>query len=824
MSKNEKTSGKGARAGSAMPLPEVSPLPRSPFKINLKEGSVTSESKEWHNLKRLVEGHLSRHKTAADLKEYFKSSQHSRQRKWKAWNDTEAGDKRDEWYDRSYQFHYYDEKDTKLLDFLLQCQRHASGRIPYASEEDMWVDYLRKYERIGQESKDIADRKAHSYELNQAIRGAKKAWNAENPEGPAFDVEAWKVDNCSVWNARWVLKGSYNTSNVKTPDKQRSEDESDSKENTEVQETSPSGAIDKAKEEEEQEGRHDDLDEENFEVSDIDDNDQAGGDGSPSGSDSSDSSDESSSSSFESESSSVSNGRTRSSIGRQRKPRSPKHSKGTNKAGGGKEEDLTVKMSKDEIHQIQLMLGDLLDTSAMVAGHGKGFNPKDKISVDMPKINLEGVQNLTRMESFLSELRRYLANQVANKRQVPSLNMMVDPKALRHLMWKQHLGNVKTMNKTTDLEKMSFVAEAYKELKKATISNLKDTDFSKIMEELRSTNVTMANARTMTMSTYVSLLQQLVMQHEPRLTPEKLMSAFGQLMPEEVRNYYFMAVQKSLQEEKGDASSDSTMEDYFRPNSEEKLFTSFRWFLDSADGLDKGNVLPWHQVISVYKDRPPHRAVHKDIIQAFYTSQQYKVSILGEDKPAKYGGRYKQITDRLGPKPNTGVRSVTFAEEDRKCFQCGSTEHIKRDCPVAKDPKRKRETESRKCHHCNKEGHIKSECPVLRGQLKGGGAVKCTNCFKLGHTSHACTEICMICSKAGKTHLQSASNNGHRFEDCRDHPSKLGDKIAKRVRQNMARANRRKNAKRKAEQELSQAMLKKNKVEEMKVEEVVEDS
>jgi hypothetical protein len=46
MNKNEKTTGKGARAGFAMPLPGVSPLPKSPFKTSLKEGSVTLESEE----------------------------------------------------------------------------------------------------------------------------------------------------------------------------------------------------------------------------------------------------------------------------------------------------------------------------------------------------------------------------------------------------------------------------------------------------------------------------------------------------------------------------------------------------------------------------------------------------------------------------------------------------------------------------------------------------------------------------------------------------------------------------------------------------------
>lgn len=60
----------------------------------------------------------------------------------------------------------------------------------------------------------------------------------------------------------------------------------------------------------------------------------------------------------------------------------------------------------------------------------------------------------------------------------------------------------------------------------------------------------------------------------------------------------------------------------------------------------------------------------------------------------------------------------------RKCNNCGSEDHIAKECDQPRNP------ETVKCNNCEKMGHFSRECPDPKDWSK----VKCSNCEEMGHT------------------------------------------------------------------------------------------
>jgi len=50
-------------------------------------------------------------------------------------------------------------------------------------------------------------------------------------------------------------------------------------------------------------------------------------------------------------------------------------------------------------------------------------------------------------------------------------------------------------------------------------------------------------------------------------------------------------------------------------------------------------------------------------------------------------------------------------ESSKACYQCGSTEHLKKDCPNKVASTNNDSKDSRTCYNCGEHGHLRSNCP-----------------------------------------------------------------------------------------------------------------
>lgn len=67
-----------------------------------------------------------------------------------------------------------------------------------------------------------------------------------------------------------------------------------------------------------------------------------------------------------------------------------------------------------------------------------------------------------------------------------------------------------------------------------------------------------------------------------------------------------------------------------------------------------------------------------------------------------------------------GIEGIPAAPQaaTRACHICGSTEHLKKDCPQAGGGGRS----NKLCHICGKPGHLKKDCPDAGNALADGVA------------------------------------------------------------------------------------------------------
>lgn len=71
--------------------------------------------------------------------------------------------------------------------------------------------------------------------------------------------------------------------------------------------------------------------------------------------------------------------------------------------------------------------------------------------------------------------------------------------------------------------------------------------------------------------------------------------------------------------------------------------------------------------------------------------------------------------------------------EKRTCRNCGSEDHMAKECDQPKNPN------NVTCRNCEKTGHFSRDCP----EPKDWSKVQCSNCQQFGHTIKVSFQQCV---------------------------------------------------------------------------------
>lgn len=99
--------------------------------------------------------------------------------------------------------------------------------------------------------------------------------------------------------------------------------------------------------------------------------------------------------------------------------------------------------------------------------------------------------------------------------------------------------------------------------------------------------------------------------------------------------------------------------------------------------------------------------------------------------------------------------------QEKKCFQCGKTGHIARECRSGNGQEEEANSYSKSCSNCGKRGHLANECRSghRREQSQVSG---CYNCGKMGHFARECRSA----GKASQFVCYSCNKTGHFAKEC----------------------------------------------------------
>jgi len=108
--------------------------------------------------------------------------------------------------------------------------------------------------------------------------------------------------------------------------------------------------------------------------------------------------------------------------------------------------------------------------------------------------------------------------------------------------------------------------------------------------------------------------------------------------------------------------------------------------------------------------------------------------------------RYARIDDEP---PAAGSSNLQTA---KACYICGSTSHLKYNCP----------DRVKACHYCNSEDHLKYNCPDVLRRLR------CYHCKELGHRMDGCEVLDNmfndLCDPSGPDLIYNGEETGWGYE------------------------------------------------------------
>ncbi|XP_034657785.1 uncharacterized protein LOC117894713 [Drosophila subobscura] len=132
---------------------------------------------------------------------------------------------------------------------------------------------------------------------------------------------------------------------------------------------------------------------------------------------------------------------------------------------------------------------------------------------------------------------------------------------------------------------------------------------------------------------------------------------------------------------------------------------SMQEFLYALMEIAKPIQLEEESLIEYFIEGIPDTRANKIILYQARNIKDLKLQIEAYQKsrgsskpPSKYGGPISKVGNEIGKEVTAG--------SSRKCFRCGDSSHIKRDCPVRE-----------KCFKCDQPGHRASQCNA-QGKVK----------------------------------------------------------------------------------------------------------